>query len=100
MSFFSRIYNQTRVVLLDPIDPVEDVWADTAEKVQSIVKEPSFSFVINCFSRSRYLTETGKMADFCDFLSERYGDYIGVSGHGEQLNYKHLNQTMLILFFE
>ena len=100
MSFFSRIYNQTRVVLLDPIDPVEDVWADTAQKVHDIVKEPSFSFVINCFSRTRYLTETGRMGDYNDFLSKSYGDYIGVSGHGEQLNYKHLNQTMLILFFE
>ena len=100
MSFFSRIYNQTRVVLLDPIDPVEDVWADTAAGVHKIVEKPSFSLVINCFSRSRYLTENGKMADFVDFLTKEYGDYIGVSGHGEQLNYKHLNQTMLILFFE
>ena len=100
ISFFSRIYNQTRVVLLDPIDPVENVWKDTAEAVHKIIEKPAFSFVINCFSRSRYLTETGKLNDYKDFLADSYGNYIGVSGHGEQFGYTHLNQTMLILFFE
>ncbi len=100
ISFFSRIYNQTRVVLLEPIDPVEDVWADTSKRVHDIIKEPAFSFVINCFSKSRYLTETGRLKDYNDYLHKNYGNYIGVSGHGEQMDYKHLNQTMLILFFE
>lgn len=100
MGFFSRIYNQTRVVLLDPIDPVEDVWKETSRKVHDIVLEPSFSFVVNCYSRSRYFAENGKMGEYGDFLTANYGCYIGVSGHGEQYNYMHLNQTMLILFFE
>lgn len=100
MSFFSRIYNQTRVVLLDPIDPVEDVWADTSKRVHELIEAPSFSFVINCFSRARYFTETGKLAEYNDFLTSEFGKYIGVSGHGEQFAYRHLNQTMLILVFE
>ena len=100
MSFFSRIYNQTRVVLLDPIEPVEDVWADTAKRVRELIPSFSFSIIINCFSRTRYFTELGKMLEYNNSLIEDYDDYIGLSGHGEQFNYKHLNQTMLVLVFE
>lgn len=100
MSFFSRIYNQTRVVLLDPIEPVEDVWSDTVEKVHDLIKNPSFSLVINCFSRIKYFTETGKMAEYNEHLTKSYDNFIGVSGHGEQYAFKHLNQTMMIIVFE
>ncbi len=100
MSFFSRIYNQTRVVLLDPIEPVEDVWEDTAKRVHDLVREPSFAFVINCFSRLKYFTETGKMTEYGEHLAKSYGNFIGTSGHGEQFAYRHLNQTMLIVCFE
>ena len=100
MSFFSRIYNQTRVVLLDPIDPVEDVWEETSKSVHTLIPNPSFSFVFNCFSRTRYFTETGRLNDYTEFLNKAYGAYIGVSGHGEQYMFRHLNQTMLILTFE
>ncbi|MCR5301655.1 MAG: hypothetical protein K6E49_04380 [Lachnospiraceae bacterium] len=100
MSFFSRIYNQTRVMLLDPIEPVEDVWADTARSVHEAIPKPSFSFVINCFSRIQYFTEMGKMLEYNDSLTRDYGNYIGASGHGEQFQYKHINQTMLVLAFE
>ena len=100
MSFYSRIYNQTRVVLLDPIDPVEDVWEETCRSVRKLIPEPSFSIVINCISRTRYFTETGKLSEYNDHLIAGYVTYIGMSGHGEQYAYKHLNQTMLILAFE
>ena len=100
MSFFSRIYNQTRVVLLDPIEPMEDVWADTAKRVHELIPEPSFSIIINCFSRTRFFTELGKMMEYNNSLISDYGTFIGLSGHGEQFDYKHLNQTMLILVFE
>ena len=96
MTFFSRIYNQTRVVLLDPIEPLEDVWAETSKRVHELIPEPAFSIVINCFSRTRYFTELGKMAEYNRSLISEYGCYIGLSGHGEQFAYKHLNQTMLI----
>ena len=100
MSFFSRIYNQTRVILLEPIEPVEDVWKDTAKRVHELIKEPAFSFVINCYSRMRYFTETGKLADYNRALTDDYCCYIGTSGHGEQYDNRHLNQTMLIAVFE
>ena len=100
MRFFSRIYNQTRVVLLDPIDPVEDVWNDTTARVHELVPDPSFCFVINCFLRTKYFVEHDKMGDYNRSLTSFYPDYIGVSGYGEQFEYRHLNQTMLILAFE
>ena len=100
MSFFSRIYNQTRVMLLGPIEPLEDVWADTAKRVHDMIGNPSFSFVINCFLRTQYFTEIGKMNDYNDTLTRDYGTYIGASGYGEQYEFKHLNQTMIILVFE
>ena len=100
MRFFSRIYNQTRVVLLDPIDPVEDVWNDTSERVHELVPNPSFCFVINCYLRTKYFVEHDKMGEYNRSLTSLYPDYIGVSGYGEQFTYRHLNQTMLILAFE
>ncbi|MCR5688003.1 MAG: hypothetical protein K6G58_08285 [Lachnospiraceae bacterium] len=100
MSFYSRIYKQTRVTLLEPIEPVEDVWADTARRVSGQFREHSFSFVVNCLSRMRYFAETGKLMDYNRSLAESYGEYIGVSGHGEQYGFRHLNQIMMIVVFE
>ena len=100
MSFYSRIYNQTRMMLLEPIEPLEDVWKDTSAKVHDMIKEPSFSLVINCYLRIRYFTEIGKLFDYNDTLIRDYGTYMGVTGFGEQYDFKHLNQTMLIIFFE
>ena len=100
MTFYSKIYNQTRVFLLNPIDPIEDVWEDTCQKVHELIPDPSFSFIINCNSRTRYFTEIGKMAQYNETLTKDYGNYIGIVAHGEQHAYKHLNQTMLIMAFE
>ena len=100
MDFFSRIYNQTRVVLLNPIEPLEDVWAGTAKTVHELIPKPSFSIVINCFSRMRYFTELGRLDEYNASLTADYDDYIGFTADGEQYAYKHFNQTMLILVFE
>ena len=39
---------------------------------------------------------------FGEFVNvlRNYGSYIGLSGYGEQLNFIHLNQTMILLVFE
>ena len=75
-------------------------WLTKSGRVHSDIPEPSFAFVINCFLRTKYFMETGKMMDYNDTLARDYKTYIGVSGYGEQHDYKHLNQTMLILYFE
>ena len=100
MSFYSKIYNQTRVVLLDPTDPVEEVWTETEKKVHAAMPAPSFCFIINCSLRMRYFTQSGKLEKYNETLTKDYGEYIGLAGHGAQYAYKHLNQTMLLVAFE
>lgn len=100
MSFFSRIYNQTRVMLLDPVESLEDKWEETSQRVHELIPDPAFTFVINCFLRTKYFTEIGRMKDYNDTLIKDYGTYIGVSTYGEQFAYRHINQTALMLVFE
>ncbi len=100
MSFFARIYNQTRVVLLEPKEPLEQVWTDTSKKVHELIPKPSFSIVINCYQRTSYFTSIERFVDYNCSLADEYGDYIGFSGFGEQYEYKHANQVMLIAAFE
>ena len=100
MSFFTRIYKQTRVYLLRPVESLKDTWKETAGKVHKEIQNPSFSFVVSCYSRTKYFLEIGENNDFTQLLDSEYGDYIGVSVHGEQMDFEHLNQTMLIVAFE
>ena len=100
MSFYTRVYNQTRVFLLDPAEPVEDVWENTSKRVHDIIPSPSFSFVINCLSRIDYYAKTDRLNEYNETLKKNYGNYIGVTALGEQFNYVHRNQIMLILVFE
>ena len=39
-------------------------------------------------------------SEFTDTLKNNYGNYIGVSGYGEQYNITHMNQTMILVLFE
>ena len=43
-----------------------------------------------------------KQNSFGEFVNmlRNYGNFIGISGYGEQLNFIHLNQTMILLVFE
>lgn len=99
MSYFARIYNYTKLVLLEADDP-KSVWRKTYDRVKNDYPNPSFSIVINCCSRSKYFYEKNIMSDFCDQLKDHYGNYLGFSGYGEQTDFEHLNQTMLIAVFE
>ncbi len=100
MSFYSRIYNQTRMVLLDPVEEVEEVWEDTSKRVHAIISDPSFSIILNCNSRMRYFTESGKLVGYNESLIRDYGNFAGFSADGEQNAFRHMNQTMLIISFE
>lgn len=100
ISFHTKVYNQTRVVLLDPAEPVENIWDDTSKRVHEIVDNPSFSFVINCSSRIEYYAKTYRLNEYNDALKENYGEYVGVTALGEQYCFTHRNQVMLILAFE
>lgn len=99
LSYFSRIYNLTKMVLLEVAD-FNEVWTKTANTVHAQIENPSFSIVINCMSRTKLFEQTNTFEDFRTQLSANYGNFIGFSGYGEQLNYIHLNQSMVLAVFE
>ena len=98
ITYYARIYNRTRLVLLEA-DDVDRVWNETAAKVH-MDGSISFSIVCNCMGRSTMFFKKGKFADFNSKLTGEYGDFIGFSGYGEQLNYEHQNQTLIMAVFE
>lgn len=100
VSFFSRIYNQTKMYLLNPVSSLANVWQDTSDRMHKSVENPAFSFAVSCYSRTRYFTEIGVNDEFAETLYSNFGDYMCVSVQGEQMDYEHLNQTMLIISFE
>lgn len=99
ISYFSRIYNHTKMVLLEP-DDFERVWAETAEEVNKNILSPSFTIAINCFSRTILFEKENKQYVFVSTLKRNYGDFIGLSGYGEQLDFVHLNKSLVIAVFE
>lgn len=97
--YFSRIYNQTKMVLLEK-DDIPNVWRNTAFNILNEVKNPSFTVCINCHGRSKIFEDNKIMDDFIVNLKNNYGKFIGVSTIGEQLNFENLNQTCVLAVFE
>ena len=98
--YHSRIYNNTKMELLEPKKSLTRVWRETAEAVDEAMNEISFCIIINCYSRSDYFIEQGIMDEFVENLDRNYPNYFGISCHGEQHDYKHHNETMLVVAFE
>lgn len=99
ITYRARIYNHSKVVLMEP-NNYDKVWNRTAQNVNNKIGKPSFTIVINCISRTRLFLEKGRFSDFADVLSNSYGTYWGISGMGEQYDFVHMNQTMLLIAFE
>ncbi len=98
ISYFSTIYNHTKLLLLEP-DDVRRVWNETVQRVLNDFENPSFTVSVSCLSRSRLFEKKSCFGEFVNVL-RNYGKFIGLSGYGEQLNNIHLNQTMILLVFE
>ena len=98
ISYFATIYNHTKMLLLET-DNIRRVWSETVQQVRNEIAKPSFTISINCLSRSRLFEEKNSFGEFVNVL-RNFGKFIGLSGYGEQLNYIHLNQTMVLLVFE
>ena len=98
ISYFSTIYNHTKLLLLET-DNIKRVWNETVQRVKNEIEKPSFTVSINCLSRSKLFEEESIFGEFVNVL-RNYGNFIGISGYGEQLNFIHLNQTMILLVFE
>ncbi len=96
---FARIYNRTKVALLEA-DNLDEVWSQTAKKVHSDFDKISFTFLISCFSRSKYFLSLNIFDEFNRKMSDEYGNFLDFSGFGEQYNFEHFNQTMVLCVFE
>jgi len=96
---FARVYNRTKMVLLE-LDNIEEVWKETAKIIKKEIPNPSFTLVMQCYVRSKRLEKLGVIDTFGEKVKEEYGNYIGLSGFGEQINYEHFNDTCLIVSFE
>lgn len=99
ITYFSRIYNFTKMVVLEK-DDFDTVWEKTHKQVKENIENPSFTICINCHSRTIMFEKDGRLKDFVAVLKKNYGKYIGVATFGEQLNFANLNQTMLLAVFE
>ena len=98
ISYYATIYNHTKLLLLET-DNIRRVWNETVQRVKNDIEEPSFTISINCLSRSKMFEKDSSFGEFVNVL-RNHGKYIGVSGYGEQLNFIHLNQTMILVVFE
>ncbi len=98
ISYYATIYNHTKMLLLET-DNIKRVWGETVQRVRNDFEKPSFTIVVNCLSRSRLFEQENTFGEFVNNL-RNYGKFSGLSGYGEQLNYIHLNQTMLLIVFE
>ena len=99
LSFFSRVYNQTKMTVLRQQD-LNTVWTQTAQYILSQIHNPSFVISINSMFRTMIFEKEHKLGDFVSKLLDFYENYIGMSSYSEQVNLQNLNQTMSLIVFE
>ncbi len=99
ISYYSRIYNRSKLVLLEA-DDADKVANRTAADIRYEIESPSMTVVVNCYARTRYFEKTRKIKNFNDKLTMEYGNFVGMSGFGEQINFEHFNMTMVMAVFE
>ena len=97
----SRVYNRTKIVLMEVKDNLRDVWSKTAEEsTENGEFCPAFSIVANCAIRTDYFIEHRMIDEFNFSLTDTLKCFVGGSGMGEHMDYEFLNQTMIIALFE
>ena len=99
VSFYVRIYNYTRLCMLE-LNDFETVQKTTAKAIKSVIEKPAFTIAVNCFNRSKLFEKNNSFDTFNQNLKAELGDFIGLSGFGEQINYSQLNQTLVLAVFE
>lgn len=96
---FANIFNRSKVVLLQ-LDDIEKVWKETIEKTKTSISQKGFTFVVNCMGRTMLFKKNNNLDKYLDLLKNNYQPYIGLSGYGEQLDFQHFNNTMILAIFE
>ena len=99
ISYFARIYNCTKMFLLEA-DDFDTVWENTKKQIIQEIPKPSFTLAINCTLRAQLFELKNRFNDFTEQLKNNYGTYIGFASYGEQIDLEHLNQSMVLLVFE
>lgn len=99
MSYHARVYNNSKMVLLEP-DDYKNVINETIATVKKEIPNPSMAIMINCLARSMLFESDGYLNEFAKNMGSALGNYIGFAGYGEQLRNQHFNQTMVLAVFE
>lgn len=99
VSYFARIYNHTKMVLLEP-DNIYEVWERTQKDIRNSGIKAEFGFVVNCWTRSKVFMNQCSFDEFVESVNEICPCFMGCSGLGEQMDYEHLNQTCVLALFE
>lgn len=98
LSLYARIYRNSYVTLLKPKDPLR-VLEDTMALIHKEIPKVAGSIVVNCIFRTLLFNDKKVTDGFINKLS-KLSPFAGITSYGEQLNNKHLNQTMVIICFE
>lgn len=98
ISHYSRIYKNSRIVLLEP-DDYKAVLKSTISKIKTDFNHVSCAIVIHCVARTMFFEQEGFADTFAKEIGQ-VGPYIGFACHGEQMNDYHFNQTMVVGVFE
>lgn len=98
ISYYSRIYKNSQVMILEP-DNYREVFNSTISTILKDFNHISCSIVINCVARTMLFEKENFAEPFAKQLG-KLGTYIGFASHGEQINEHHFNQTMVIGVFE
>lgn len=99
MAYHARVYNNSKMVLLEP-DDYKTVINRTIEEIKKEVPKPALAIMINCLARSILFEGDNYLDKFAIDMGKALGNYIGFAGYGEQLRNQHFNQTMVIAVFE
>lgn len=99
MTYHARIYNNSKVVALEP-DDYRQVNKETMDAIRQEVPHPSFAIMCHCLARTLLFDAEGYMQEYAKTMGSVLGDYVGFSGYGEQMGRHQFNQTMAVIVFE
>ena len=96
ITFYSEIIPNKFIDVLG-LGDTKQIMAETREKT---VMKPSTLLSINCVLRDLYFKKHGKWREVFASLDELNGKEAGYVSAGEQYNFDHCNQTMVLLGIE
>lgn len=99
MMYHARVYNDARMLLLEPGD-YKEIGRQTRQRIKDEKYSRTLTIMIHCLARSLMFEGDGYIDAFAKETGREVGEFIGLSGYGEQMNQQHFNQTMLMAVFE